>query len=234
MTIETIVPDWPAPGNIKSAVTLRSGGVSKSPYGALNLAQHVGDNDCDVTRNRELLVSELQLPEEPRWLTQRHSSTCLRTDDGNEQGDAIVSVDPGSVLAVMIADCLPILVCSYDGSRYGVIHAGWRGLASGIIGNTLAEFGDQRVIAWLGPAIGPCHYEVGTDVYQRFPDTAVFLPGKDESHWMMNLYAEARRQLVIAGISDIYGGGFCSFCEERFYSYRRDGTTGRFAALIWS
>lgn len=234
MTIETIVPNWPAPGNIKSAVTLRFGGVSNSPYEALNLAEHVGDNIKDIARNRELLKNQLQLPESPHWLTQTHSATCLLIDDGKVEGDAMVSAERGRVLAVMTADCLPILVSDQEGSRYGVIHAGWRGLASGIIGNTLAKFEDRTVIAWLGPAIGPCHYEIGLDVYQHFPDTSVFLPGKDESHWLMDLYAEARRQLVLAGVNDIYGGGFCSYCEDRFYSYRRDGATGRFAALIWS
>jgi len=234
MTIETIVPDWPVPGNIKSAVTLRFGGVSKPPYETLNLAGHVGDNVKNVTCNRELLKNQLQLPESPHWLTQTHSATCLLVNHGIVEGDAMVSTEHGRVLAVMTADCLPILVSNQEGSSYGVIHAGWRGLASGIIGNTLAKFKDRSVMAWLGPAIGPCHYEVGLDVFQHFPDTSVFQPGKDESHWLMDLYAEARRQLVLAGVNDIYGGGFCSYCEDRFYSYRRDGATGRFAALIWS
>lgn len=234
MTIETIVPDWPAPRHIKSAVTLRFGGVSKPPYVALNLAEHVGDNVKDVTRNRELLKNQLQLPESPHWLTQTHSATCLLVNDGTVEGDAMVSTEHGRVLAVMTADCLSILVSDQEGSCYGVIHAGWRGLAAGIIGNTLANFEDRSVMAWLGPAIGPCHYEVGLDVYQHFRDTSVFQPGKDKSHWLMELYAEARRQLVMAGVNDIYGGGFCSACEDRFYSYRHDGATGRFAALIWS
>ena len=233
MTIETIVPDWPAPGNIKSAVTLRYGGVSKPPYETLNLAEHVGDSVKDVTRNRELLKNQLQLPESPHWLTQTHSATCLLVNEDSVEADAMVSAERGRVLAVMTADCLPILVCNQEGSSYGVIHAGWRGLASGIIGNTLAKLADRPAMAWLGPAIGPCHYEVGPDVYRHF-DTSVFQPGKDESHWLMDLYAEARRQLVMAGVSEIYGGGFCSYCENRFYSHRRDGITGRFAALIWS
>ncbi len=235
---------------MQSLFTTREGGVSEAKYKSLNLGGHVNDNAVHVAHNRKVL--SLNLPSEPVWLDQQHSSTCVDVDlmaissvpvnnspVGNPPldnapvpADASITSLPDKVLAVQVADCLPVLLAARNGSRVAVIHAGWRGLSDGIIANVVKQMGQGDLVAWLGPAIGPCHYEVGDDVRQRFVAATGF--ARAGSKWMMDLYAIAAEQLAAVGVCDQYGGGYCTYCEQkRFYSYRRDGQTGRMAGLIW-
>lgn len=229
---DLIIPDWPCAGNVKALFTLRSGGVSEGAYRSLNLAQHVGDSEAAVSQNR-LLVSRF-FPDQPLWLNQVHSNRVINLDEGlpsSSEADAALTTGKGQVLAVMAADCLPILLASRRGDRIGVVHAGWRGLAEGVIANAVGERGDEWM-AWLGPAIGPCHYEVGDEVRNQFAGAAGF--ERSGLRWMMNLSVIATQQLNELGVKDIHGGNFCTYCDaERFYSYRRDGVTGRMAGFIW-
>ncbi len=230
-----IVPQWPAPYGIRAAVTLRSGGFSSGPFSGLNLADHVGDQPGDVIANRQQLMTTLELPNLPLWMDQQHSSICLDAGQWHPGvvGDAMVCTTPDTVLAVMTADCVPILICDPLSKTIGVIHAGWRGLAGGVIGETVSRFPGSSLLAWLGPSIGPCHYEVGEEVRSGFVDGAAFQASRSSSRWMFDLWAEAARQLSDEGRVDIYGGGHCTYCDDALYSYRRDGRTGRFATLIW-
>jgi hypothetical protein len=216
--------------------TTRTGGGSKGHYEALNLALHVGDQPARVALNRQQLQRDAGLPATPAWLTQVHGTQIHVPGSAQEsslEADAAFSQAPGQVLAIMIADCLPILLCSRDGQKIAALHAGWRGLALGIIEKVVARFDGDDVLAWLGPAIGPCHYEVDTQVRSQFNDNIGFCAGRDAQHWMLDLYAIARQQLQQAGVSMVSGGGECTFCDQDYYSYRRDGVTGRIATLIW-
>ena len=222
-----ISPDWKVDG-VSAFFTTRQGGVSKPPYNSLNLGRHVGDAPGDVDHNRSLL----DLPGEPQWLNQVHSNHCIEIDrcDGRE-GDAAFTQEKGAVLAVMTADCLPILVASGEGEFVGVIHAGWRGLASGVIKSAIRAMPASDLHVWFGPAIGPCHYEVGNDVRSKFGETGILKKG---GKWTLDLYAVAREQLHAEGVSKISGGDYCTYCDEgRFFSHRRDGVTGRMAGFIW-
>ncbi|NKN33946.1 peptidoglycan editing factor PgeF [Marichromatium bheemlicum] len=236
-----IRPDWPAPAAVRALVTTRSGGVSQGPYASLNLATHVGDDPARVARNRALLRQHAGLPSEPLWLDQVHG--CVVADDAAAlgcQADAAVSAWPGRVCAVLTADCLPLLLCDREGTRVAAVHAGWRGLAGGVIERTLAALAlePSRLLAWLGPAIGPSAFEVGPEVRARFVDLDVaaadaFRPGR-AGRWLADLFMLARQRLVAAGVPAVYGGGQCTHIDpQRFFSYRRDGTTGRMASLIW-
>lgn len=235
-----IEPDWPAPPNVRALVTTRHGGVSRGPYSSMNLGTHVGDDPEAVAANRAILRQ--RLPAEPRWLDQVHGIDVAVGEAvrGVPQADASVARTPGVVLAVMTADCLPVLLCDRAGSMVGIAHAGWRGLVGGVIEATLAamqaEPGD--VLAWLGPAIGPASFEVGGEVRDaavaaQTAATRAFAPcapGK----WLADLYALARLRLERAGVRSTSGGNFCTVHDaERFYSFRRDRTTGRMASLIW-
>lgn len=238
MTVPTfLTPDWPAPPGVNAAVTTRIGGLGKGAFASLNLAFHVGDDERTVESNRVIVQQQLGLPAQPNWLTQVHGTDCVEIEDNKavaRQGDAAWTRENDTVLAVMVADCLPMLLASRDGAEIAVVHAGWKGLAAGVIQVACRRFHHRDVIAWMGPAIGPCHYEVDTRVKDAFGDTAGFAPGKDKAHWMLDLYAAARKCLTEEGITGIYGGGFCTYCDpEQFFSYRRDGETGRMAALIW-
>ncbi|HEX8873508.1 MAG TPA: peptidoglycan editing factor PgeF [Nitrosospira sp.] len=239
-----IVPDWPAPHNVRALFTTRNGGASGGPYASLNLGDHVGDDPLNVEKNRSLLRQIL--PAEPAWLKQVHGPVPVNIDDdcrmGVCNGDAAFSHRPGNVCAVLVADCLPILVCDRVGTVAGVIHAGWRGLAGGVIERTLTEAGagNMRMMAWLGPAIGPSHFEVGEEVHEAFikhdaKAAMAFVPHPHhDAKWFADLFMLARQRLTEAGVDEIYGGGQCTFSDPaRFFSYRRDGTTGRMAALIW-
>ena len=203
------------------------------PFDSANLALHVGDDTDTVLKNR----ASLNCPVDPVWLDQIHSDIVLDADSENLslQADACVTRTPGRVLAVMVADCLPILMTSEKGDVAAVIHAGWRGLAKGIIEATVARLDGQKLMAWLGPAIGPCHYKVGSDVRDCFDGTGFSSTGSfDDESWMMDLYAIARKQLGEAGVEQVFGGGGCTYCEEEnWFSYRRNGVTGRMAGLIW-
>jgi YfiH family protein len=235
-----IVPDWPAPPQVRALITTRAGGGSRGPYAGLNLGLNSGDDLEDVAHNRALLRQ--RLPAEPLWLRQVHGTTVVEADkaEGNPEADAALSRRPGRVCAALTADCLPLLLCDQAGTTVAAVHAGWRGLCSGVIEQTLQamKLPVQTLLAYLGPAIGPQAYEVGAEVREAFvaadPDSdAAFAPGKSGKFYA-DLYALARRRLARGGVERVYGGGYCTYTErERFYSYRRDGATGRMASLIW-
>lgn len=237
MGLQLIKPDWDVPASVTAVVTTREGKNPESAYGSFNLAQHVGDDPQVVQSNRERLKSELKLKRDPVWLNQVHGTRVLVAGgDENTRADAAMTSDVGLPLCVLVADCVPILLCNRNGTSIGVAHAGWRGLADGVIGSIVAAMNASgELTAWIGPAIGPCHFEVGADVKQQFPDSeSSFQAGKRDNHWMMDLRREARRQLVQSGVDRVTAIDLCTSCNnEDLYSYRREGVTGRFAALIW-
>lgn len=237
-----ITPDWPAPPNVHALITSRAGGVSVGPYASLNPADHVQDDPQAVRRNREIIRAEL--PAEPHWLKQVHSALVHRvTGDpvGVPEADAAVSAVDNQVCVVMTADCLPVLFCSEDGSEVGAAHAGWRGLAAGILERTVEAMAapGARLLAYLGPAIGPRAFEVGPEVRAEFiaadaQAAAAFQPVAGSDKYLADIYLLARQRLAQVGINRVYGGDFCTYSEpQRFFSYRRDGATGRMASLIW-
>ena len=237
-----LIPDWPAPAGVRAAVTTRQGdGVSQPPFERFNLGARCGDAAEAVAANRASLERMLGLPSPPRWLHQVHGAAVVEMDRAAAaEPEADAAVARGSdVLAILTADCLPVLFCADDGAVVGAAHAGWRGLAAGVLEATAARMGvpGERLLAWLGPAIGPRSYEVGADVRDAFVRTdpgaaAAFAPTRP-GHWRCDLYALARRRLAAAGVTRVYGGGFDTFADARFYSFRRDRATGRFASLIW-
>lgn len=235
-----IVPDWPAPANVRTLQTTRHGGVSTAAYDSLNLGSHVGDAPLAVARNRMLLNT--LLPSEPVWLEQVHGTAVVSADMAGcrVQADACIARQRGSVCVVMTADCLPVLLCDEQGTVVGAAHAGWKGLAAGVIEATVCEMAVEphKLMAWLGPAIGPDAFEVGDEVRAVFLATdpqaaAAFVPGQS-GKWFADIHALARMRLDALGITRIYGGGHCTFRErDDFYSYRRDGVTGRMGSFIW-
>ena len=238
-----ITPHWPAPTNVAACMTTRNGGVSQGPYHSLNLGDHVGDQAPWVAQNRALLESRLNLPSAPQWLNQVHGTQIIELPYNGPQppqADGSVSRDVGPVCAVMTADCLPVLLCDKAGSVVAASHAGWRGLAAGVIERTIETMAvtPESLLAWLGPAIGPEAFEVGEDVVQAFvsqqSDSHQAFRHTSENRWLADIYALARLRLRAIGVANISGGGYCTFHEpKRFYSYRRDKLTGRMAALIW-
>jgi YfiH family protein len=234
-----IVPDWPAAKRVRALVTTRAGGSSAGPFATLNLSLRVGDDAARVERNRAVLRA--CLPGEPAWIRQVHGTTVVDPElaSPETEADAAVSRRAGAVCAVMTADCLPVFLSDVAGSVVGIAHAGWRGLAAGVIEATVramaAPSGD--LIAYIGPGIGPRRYEVGDDVRLAFvatdPGAAGSFAGHGEGKHLADLYALARRRLAAAGVDRVYGGGFCTASEDRFFSFRRDRTTGRMASLIW-
>ena len=243
-----IIPDWLAPKNVCALQTTRVGGVSSAPYDSLNLGDHVGDAPMTVARNRMLLNS--LLPSEPVWLEQVHGTVVANADMANclPRADACIARRRGSVCVVMTADCLPILLCDSQGSVVCAAHAGWKGLAAGVIESAVRamEASPQDLMAWFGPAISQRHFEVGNDVRTVFVNTnpqagEAFTPsprkgeGRGEGDkYFANLYLLARQRLNALGINKIYGGSYCTFNDrERFFSYRRDGVTGRMGTFIW-
>jgi YfiH family protein len=235
-----IVPAWPAPGGVRALITTRAGGVSRGAFAGLNLGLQSGDDAGDVARNRASLRQ--WLPANPQWLRQVHGTTVVEAGGGDEtpEADAAYAHRPRTVCAVLTADCLPVLFCDQAGTVVAAAHAGWRGLCSGVIEQTLRAMDRPAtaLLAYLGPAIGTGAYEVGDEVRQAFvaaePESGdAFAPGKPGKFYA-DLYALARRRLARSGVTRVYGGGYCTYTErERFYSYRRDGTTGRMASLIW-
>ncbi len=228
---DLIVPDWPAPDSVRALVTTRSFG---------NLADSVDDDPEMLAVRRELLRNKL--PAEPLWMKQVHETRCVRVEEShaNVEADASVASSPDHVCAVLTADCLPLLLCDDRGSIVGAVHAGWRGLAAGIIEAAVHEMAvpGERLMAWLGPAIGPTAYEVGTEVMAAFtvpdPGAGAAFTAKPNGRWLCSLYALARRRLARQGVTSVYGGDLCTYSDRgRFYSHRRDGTTGRMASLIW-
>jgi len=244
-TLEIIRPDWPAPPRVRAASTTRIGGVSGGVYQGLNLASHVADDSQHVLHNRELLRQALALPGEPLWLNQVHSAGVVAADDADAsdqdlRADAAWSAQSGKICAVLTADCLPLLLCDSAGTRVASVHAGWRGLHAGVIRSTIAAMSlpGEQIMAWLGPAIGSQAFEVGADVLAAFtakhPDYAQAFQQTDAEHWLCDIYQLAGIELQQVGVSQIYGGGLCTWSDKhRFYSYRRDGVTGRMASLIW-
>lgn len=236
-----LIPDWPAPPNVKALQTTRQGGFSLPPYQSLNLGDHVNDPPHTVSRNRQQL-SQL-LPSEPLWLKQTHSTTVVRADQAgcHPKADASFATRPGAVCCVMTADCLPVLFCDHQGTRIAAAHAGWKGLANGILEQSIQQLGlpASELMAWLGPAISQPCFEVGNEVRQCFiaHDAAAeqaFQAGNSPNKWQADLYLLARQRLQRAGIHAIYGDSDCTYRQpERYFSYRRDGVTGRMASLIW-
>ena len=235
-------PTWPAPPWVRALSTLRTGGVSRAPYASLNLAGHVGDDPASVAANRARLRQAARLPAAPCWLTQVHGARVVdaaRVGPGC-RADGIYSRRPGVVCAVLTADCLPVLLCEPRHGLVAALHCGWRGLAGGIIEAALERLsrGGGDWLAWLGPAIGPAAFEVGAEVYEAFvdadPGAAQAFRATAPARWHGDLYALARRRLAACGVVHIYGGGRCTWSEgECFFSYRREGVTGRMASLIW-
>ena len=240
MNPEWIIPDWPAPARVSALVTTRAGGVSMAPYVGLNLGDHVGEDPARVARNRAILRASL--PAEPVWLRQVHGIAVLDADSGvaASEADACVARQTGSVCAVLTADCLPVLFCDRDGSVVAAAHAGWRGLLGGMLEATVAamQVPADRIMAWLGPAIGAQAFEVGAEVRDAFVNAqaqadAAFV-ARMGNKWLADIYALARLRLQRIGVDQVYGGGACTYSEaERFYSYRREGATGRMASLVW-
>ncbi|MGV0034990.1 MAG: peptidoglycan editing factor PgeF [Candidatus Azotimanducaceae bacterium WSBS_2022_MAG_OTU7] len=225
-----LVPDWPAPTNIKAFFADRSNGYSNAPYASLNIGFHVGDDAATVTRNR----ASIDVPAEPFWLEQSHTDICINADIGTTDrfGDASFTREQGRVLAIMVADCLPVMFTSRSGNVVGIAHAGWRGLANGVLSSTVDALGADSMLAWMGPAIGPCHYTVREDVRARF-SSGIGFTEVSEAKFSMDLYAIASEQLQSLGV-EVFGGGECTYCDSsRFFSYRRDGVTGRVGGFIW-
>lgn len=260
-------PDWPAPAAVRAAVTLRHGaGVSTPPFDHFNLGLRCGDEPAAVHANRRALLGLAGLPAEPLWLRQVHGTAvhigrsggsrdrvsagsraasavapAVAADaDCEPEADAAVTTDPGVVLAILTADCLPVLLCADDGREVAAAHAGWRGLCHGVLEATIAAMATppSRLLAWLGPAAGPQAYEVGDEVRDAFlaHDAAAhagFVPTRP-GHWLCDLYALARQRLADAGVTRVHGGGLCTITDPaRFFSHRRDRRTGRLASLIW-
>ncbi len=240
---ELIEPDWEAPPGVRAAFTLRAGGVSAPPYDSFNCATHVGDDPQAVERNRARLRERLALPCEPVWLEQVHGRRAVELGAGGGPAgaaDAAVTREAGRVCVVQVADCLPVLLAARDGSAVGAAHAGWRGLAAGVLESALRALGAApgEVLAWLGPAIGPRHYEVGAEVRDAFtgadPGAAAAFTPNARGRWQCDLYALARQRLAALGVARVSGGRWCTYADSaRFFSFRRDGRCGRMAALIW-
>lgn len=256
-----IVPDWPAPARVHAASTQRAGGVSRGPYASLNLSTAVGDDATIVSRNRRILAEFLDLPAEPLWLRQVHGTRVLDLDGGDlpaatrrtdrtfpgaststplPAADGAVTSRPGLPCAVLTADCLPVLLCDTSGSCVGVAHAGWRGLAGGVLESAVSRMSvaASRLLAWVGPGIGPGAYEVGGEVLAQFaatdPNAARCFSPNPNGRWQADLYGLARQRLRAAGVEAVYGGGWCTHTEpELFFSHRREAPCGRMATVIW-
>lgn len=236
--------DWPAPPRVRALTTLRSGpGVSLPPFDRWNLGASCGDRPGHVQENRRRLAEVLPSPEPPHWLRQVHGTQVARIEAasaGEAEADAAVTAVPGTVLAVLTADCLPVLFCDRAGTEVAAAHAGWRGLVAGVLENTVAAMHTEprQLLAWLGPAAGPQAYEVGEEVFAAFAGAdpgagACFRPTRP-GHWHADLFALARRRLHAAGVGQVHGGDLCTIGDaKRFFSHRRDQRCGRMASLVW-
>ena len=240
-TIETIVPDWQAPAQVRACCTTRTGGVSSAPYDSLNLGMHVGDVASDVAQNRKQLADALALPADPSWIEQTHSVNVVTLErDSERRADGAITREPGRVAVVMTADCLPILLCNHEGTEVAAVHAGWRGLQAGIIQASLATMQSSaaQLLAWIGPGISQSHFEVGADVRDAFlaanPAAAPYFSANRPQHWLCDLAGLAEAVLREAGVESVSRSAYCTYRDaDRFYSYRREATTGRMASLIW-
>ena len=234
-------PDWDLPAGVGALLTTRAGGQSVGPFASFNLGGHVGDDPLAVAANRARLRGFV--PADPLWLSQVHGAAVANADvsEGVPEADAVLARSSRRVCAVLTADCLPALLCDDDASVVAAAHAGWRGLAAGVLENTVREMDvpPHRLRAWLGPAIGPAAFEVGDEVRAAFvaddPEAATaFVARPVAGKWLADLFVLARRRLVAAGVTRVSGGGVCTVsAPHRFYSYRRDGVTGRFASMVW-
>jgi hypothetical protein len=243
-----IIPDWPAPARVRAVTTTRQGpGTSQPPHECFNLGARVGEDPGVTAANRAMLLRALGLPSGPAWLRQVHGTavhevrSARRVAGGAEpEADAATTTVAGAVLAVLTADCLPVLLCADDGTEVAAVHAGWRGLRAGVIEAACARLRTPgpRLLAWLGPAIGPSAYEVGDEVREAFvaddAGAAAGFRAARRGHWYCDLYALARMRLARLGVERVHGGDHCTHRDAgRFYSYRRDGVTGRMASLVW-
>jgi YfiH family protein len=234
-----LIPDWPAPVGIKACVTTRAGGISLAPFDSFNLGDHVDDDPVAVAHNRALLTSRLHT--QPAWLKQVHGVNVVEASPAEVlQADASWSQTPGVACTIMTADCLPALFCNRQGTQVAAAHAGWRGLAAGVLEAAADSFADapSEVMVWLGPAIGPQAFEVGPEVRDAFiathPETVeAFVPSMNAGKFMADIYQLARLRLAAYGVTAVYGGGLSTYNDERFFSYRRSARTGRFASLVW-
>ena len=239
--IEVVEPAWEAPPAVRALCTTRLGGVSRPPWDGLNLGLHVGDDEADVRRNRAILRRELALPAEPEWISQTHGTRCVvLEEDRSRDADAAVTRESGRVAVVMIADCLPLLLCNRDGSEVAALHAGWRGLQAGVVQAALGRMRSRpaELMAWIGPGISQAHFEVGDEVLEAFgasvDGAAEFFRPHGAGHWMCDLAGLAERVLERQGVGRVLRDPHCSYRDaDRFYSYRRERVTGRMAALIW-
>lgn len=234
--------NWEAAKGVHALCTFRTGGVSAPPWASLNLGTHVGDVATAVAENRRRVAMSLALPHEPRWLDQVHGVRVTDVDQPGEPGpaDAAITRHPGRVLAIMVADCMPVLLASDDGAVLGAAHAGWRGLAAGVLEATIAAMRTDatRIRAWLGPAIGASHFEVGAEVRAAFiahaGDAELAFEPNARGRWQCDLAQLARGRLGALGVRQVWSADLCTFADpQRCFSYRRDGVTGRMAALIW-
>lgn len=240
MGLDWLIPDWPAPPRVRARITTRKGGESRHRYASFNLGLGVGDDPQLVLNNRDRLRTGL--PDEPLWLRQVHGATVVEAESAGREpcADGAVTSSPKIVLVVLTADCLPVLICDHEGGAVGAVHAGWRGLAAGVIESAVGRIGvaPSRLMAYLGPGISAAAYEVGPEVREAFvsgdPRAArAFADGKPGKYFA-DLCLLARQRLEKAGIMDVYGGNYCTYADrERFFSHRRDGETGRMASLIW-
>ncbi len=230
---------------------MRGGGVSGGPFASLNVGAHVGDDPLAVAENRRRIAAAFDLPAEPAWLTQVHGNRVVslgaeETAGAPATADALICREAGRVCAIQVADCLPVLFAAADGAVVGAAHAGWRGLAAGVLENTVAALGvpGTQLLAWIGPGIGPPNFEVGAEVREAFVSTApagrqaeavtAAFAANDRGRWQCDLVALTRLRLAALGVTRIYGGSWCTFADgEKFFSHRRDGRSGRMAALIW-
>lgn len=241
--VEWIVPRWNAPANVRAAFTLRAGGVSIGPFASLNTGTHVGDAPEHVAENRRRIRAALELPTEPVWLEQVHGTEVFDASQPNlarpPKADAATTRASSTVIAIQVADCLPVLFASRDGSVIGAAHAGWRGLIGGVLENTVRKLGvpGADLVAWLGPCIGPANFEVGDEVREAFlasdSRADVAFVRNERGRWLADLQRLARLRLAACGITDIESDTSCTVAEpDRFFSYRRDGQCGRMVALI--
>ena len=239
--MDLIVPNWPAAKQIKAFASTRCDGFSTGVYQGLNLGTHVGDELAKVEQNRQWLTEQANMPSAPVWLNQTHSTVVEEVDAPTSQvlnADGVFTSTTNVVCSAMTADCLPVLLTNVQGTQIAAVHAGWRGLASGIVENAVEKF-DGEVMAWIGPAIGAQVFEVGKDVVDAFVSIeakamAAFTPRKQEGKWLADMNQLVTQRLQRAGVNQVYYSELCTFEDaERFYSYRRDGVTGRQATFIW-
>jgi len=239
---EYLVPDWPAPGSVKAVITTRRGGASRGPFDSFNLADHVGDADDSVQQNRRKLMQDWHLRQPPLWLKQVHGTHVVDASRAHPaiEADGSFAFGPAPACVVMTADCLPVLLCDRAGERVAALHAGWRGLAAGIIeqGLQCLQRPGEEILVYLGPAIGPAAFEVGGEVRDQFcrvlPQAESAFSARAGGKWLADIYQLARQRLLASGVEAVFGGGRCTVTESsEFFSYRRDRECGRMASLIW-